>query len=619
MKTERSVLRTASLAAALVCLLAARPAAADYAADHPEYFSITAPPPAGSLLAPSFGTPAQVVLHPGNGGIFPALMTHLAGLPAVLLHGGSEDLKQIEQMLVGAGLAPESYQWQDFEQLNTTAAGEYFPLVLTSEAGLRLVDPRYLQNRQYDDAAGSKLAAVFSTCAWRPPVFLTRGFIESDGQGTCVVSSKLHSKSYPLTAAEINGILKTYLGCTQVVVLQSLNFDPEGRLDTFFRYAMADKVFIGQYEVAQDSANVGTLKDNAKALEAALPPGSTIQPIPMPKPITVGETTVRPSYLAYLQLPDKLLVPVFGDDTEHEAEALSILKQTWPALEQALLDTTTLAMSGSRLTGVVGTIPSGEWDKTCTPPEVLCQSPKPADCPLCWNECSLGEKTCLHVKSAATCKLGEDGCHDFVEVPCTGEDTCKAGKCVPPPSICDDMPPGGICDGDLAMKCTGDTLLTVDCQKEGKFCSVNADEQVECVLPCPVACTVGTARCNDDSTGLLVCSLGDDDCPMETPEACPASTSCVDGQCSGGAEPDGDAAGDDTQADASGGPDAPLPPVDEGGFHSGYGKGGGGCSTTSAPSSGLGVLCGFLGGLLMLRMRRSARYGSLRGAASPEH
>jgi len=592
----RFLVRAPALLPALLFLCIAGPARADYAADHPEYFSITAPPPAGSVLAPTFGVPVGVVLHPGNGGIFPQLMTHLASVPAILIHGGSEDRKQIEAMLTGAGLSPDSYQWHDFEQLNTTATGEYFPMILGSDSGMRLVDPRYLQNRQYDDAAGSKLAAVLSTCAWRPPVFLTRGFIDTDGQGTCVVSSKLHSKSYPLSAAEINGILKSYLGCKNVVVLQSLNFDPEGRLDTFFRYAMPDKVFVGQYEVAQDSANVGTLKDNAKALEAALPEGTTVQTLPLPTPIQVGDTTVRPSYLAYLQLPKVLLAPVFPDDTEHEAEALAILKQTFPAFEHVTIDATNLTLSGSRLTGAVGTIPGEAWDTGCTPPEVLCESPKPADCPLCWSECSPGEKICLSIKSAATCKLAEDGCYDFAEVPCTGEDTCKEGKCVPPPSPCDTMPPGGICEGDVALKCTGKTLVSVDCMEQGMFCSINAQEQAECVLPCPVACQPGSARCDVDAAGLLVCSMGDDGCPREDAEPCPDGTTCQEGACLSDTPEGGDATTGDVGEDTLPDGDSAQPPADDGGFHSGYGKKESGCST--APT-GPGRASPATGGILL--------------------
>jgi hypothetical protein len=473
--------------------LAAPGARAGYPDEHPELFGITSAPPEGTLLVDSSGEPKALLVRPVQGETVGKLLSHLGGTALVILHAGPEDKAALEGIMTAAGLNPADSEFIDVEQVNTSNVGEYAPFWLQGPGGLLILDPPYLPDRPYDDAVGSKLAAALATCAYRPPTFLTRAFLDSDGDGRCIVASKLFAKTPALSEAEIKGQLKLFLGCKEIIVLQSLQGDGEGRLDTFFRFATPNKVFIGTYEVEQEGVNLTILNGNREILETSLPEAVAVQTIAMPTPIEVGQSKIRPSYLAYVRLQGKILVPTFAGDEKYENDALATLGQTFVASEVVALDSTTLVKSGSRLNAVLVPFPGAVgWDVECEQPVPICQSGKPSQCPeLCWDECLKGEATCVSETKAGKCVMGEDGCRDLEETKCPESHTCAQGACKPPPSICDTIPPEGLCDGEVLKVCVDGQVIAVDCEEENKFCAVGEDGNMECVTPCYNSCSFG--------------------------------------------------------------------------------------------------------------------------------
>ena len=567
---KRTVLHFPAIILAAILLLASGPAAADFASDHPEWFGITTAPLDGVLVG-SHHAPQALFLRPSGNDAYTGLLQALENQPLVMLHAGPEDKETIEAFLSDKGLAPAAMSFIDLGELNTALVGDFFPLPVAGAAGMVLVDPRYFPNRQQDDAAGSRLAEHYQACAYRPPLFMGRGFVDTDGNGVCVVSTKIYYANPGLTEQEIDGQLMHFLGCTRIISLQLLQKDGEGRLDTFFRFALPQKAFIGQYEVAQEAANIPILKANREKLEANLPEEAQLVEFPMGTPFEVGSTVLRPSYLTFLLTVDTVVMPVFKADAEYEDEATSLLTQTFATHEIVKLESTGLVQLGTRVTSAVGILPDIDWHAECEPAQIKCDSGSPLECDLCYDECKEDEKICLSSVSKGSCEHGDDDCLDMVKQSCPSDFTCEDGKCKAPPSICDDISEYGACDGEVAIKCVGGQVIKVDCAKDNLFCSINEEGFAACIVPCFVSCTVGESVCSDDGASLVTCTLDADNCPMEDSAACMEGEFCVDGACTA------------TSSDVVEQPDSDSP-ADQGGgtgdtadFGAGYGGSGDGC------------------------------------------
>ena len=561
----------------LFCCLSAAPVAwADYADDHPEWFGLTEPPPSGVLLSPTFESAAGFVVRAGQGSTFGKLMTALAeDGEMLLLHAGEDEKTNCEAFLAENEIVLESFRYIAVEVLDQGLTGDYSPFVLSAPSGAVLVDPRYFPNKPYDDAAGGKLAEALETCAYRPPLFMTRGYVDTDGAGLCVVSSKLYSTNPGMNAFALDQVLENYFGCVQVISLQGLQGDSEGRLDTFFRFGSSTLALAGKYEAHQDSINKLILQGSRDKLAAELPEGTELQVVPMPAPTNFVGTELRPSYLGFIVGAKHVLVPVFPDDTEFEEEAFDVVVGLYHPGHQVLsFDSSSLLMAESRLASALAPMASLDVDTGCSKPALLCNSANPAECEVCFDECTPGEMVCVSGASRGECEEGEDGCLDLVETECKGDKICKEGECVEAPTICDEMPPGGLCDDMLLKKCVEGTLIAIDCWASLQFCSINPEtEEAECTDPCQSDCQAGDpSSCGED--GLLhECKLGSAGCFNTTSSPCPDGAECVDGACVGGGGEDAIEILAPEETDA-------VTPADDPDLTAGFGKPKDGCSSS---------------------------------------
>ncbi len=326
----RTIVAAASL---LLALTTAVPAAADYADEHPEYFGITAPPPTGARLPSPFEHGPRFAVRLGPLDVVDEVLLALAGEKLLFVIAGNDELSQLEAYVEEYPLSWETVGYLDVEELDTRQVGESFPLLVEAGGKALVVDPRYSPKYPHDDAAGSKLAELWDSCAYRPPIFLTRGYIAVDGEGLCIVPGSLYGRSPGLTAAEVDGQLMAYLGCQQILSVQALQQDGEARLDTFLRLAGPGVFLVGDYTTEQDSANSYLLGQVRAKLAAGLPTGSfTIETIAMPAPIAAGNTTLRPSYLHYMRTGTKLIVPTFAKNENAQVKAVARLQDLYPGL-----------------------------------------------------------------------------------------------------------------------------------------------------------------------------------------------------------------------------------------------------------------------------------------------
>jgi len=569
---------------ALAVLATVSPARADFAEDHPEYFGLTAPPPSEFVLPSDFEFGSRFAVRIGDLPIFWQLHIELDGEKLLFVVAGGDEVSQLEGYVEEYPLQPDALGYLDVLALDSKQVGEFFPFLITDGASARVVDPRFGIKNQQDDGAGSKLAELWESCAYRPPIFLTRGYLISLGQGRCIISKSVYSRSPSLTQAEVDGQLRAFLGCQQIIALQSLQQDGEGRLDTFVRHAAPQVILVGLYDAIQDSANQYIMSQAVTALEMALGDSFTVETVAMPDPIALGGETLRPSYLHYVQTGTKLILPTFKSNESWQIKAVNTIQEHTPKLSLVTLDATELIYSSSRLSSIVARYPETPLDTSCDAPEMTCQSGNPLDCGPCFNECWKSGKSCVSSTEYGKCAFGEDDCYDLevLDCPegsaCSGEGSCEAG-----PGDCEDMPPGGTCDGDVIKQCVGDIMVSVDCGEDGLFCTLNETGEAICFLPCFDDCVPETTFCDNEM--IYYCKLfpaGGEGCGQrELQEACGDGQICVEGACV--------AAPVDEDPDVLSGDGSSVPQGDSQDWNAGYEKDNGCASGPGSTSKAMGL------------------------------
>ncbi len=325
-----------------------------------------------------------------------------------------------------------------------------------------------------------------------------------------------------------------FLGCQQIIALQSLQKDGEGRLDTFVRLVAPDVILVGLYDVIQDSANQYIMSEAVTILEESLGDSFTIDTVAMPDPIALGGETLRPSYLHYVQTSTKLILPTFNSNDSWQVKAVNKIQEHTPKLTLVTLDATELTYSSSRFTSIIAPYADLLLDEACEAPEMVCQSGNPQDCGPCFDECWKLGKSCVSPTDYGKCSVGEDGCYDIEILSCPEDSGCSGeGSCEAGPGDCAEMPPGGTCDGDIIKQCVGDVVISVDCGKDGLFCTLNEAEEAICFLPCFDACVPETTFCDNDA--VYYCKpkpAGGEDCGQrEVQELCEDGLICEGGAC----------------------------------------------------------------------------------------
>lgn len=591
---------------ALVLVAGAFPAQADFAEEHPEYFGLTTPPAAGFVLPSLFEYGTRYAVRVGDLPIYWKLHVELDGEKILFIVAGPDEMSQLEAYVEEYPLQPEALGFLDVLALDGVQVGDFFPLLVTDGAVAQVVDPRFGIKKQQDDAAGSKLAELWGSCAYRPPIFLTRGYVIPLGEGRCIISKAVYTRSPGLTDAEVDGQLRAFLGCQQIISLQALQKDGEGRLDTFVRLVTPEVILVGVYNVVQDSANQYLMSKAVTDLEEALGDAFTVDTVAMPDPIVLGNETLRPSYLHYVQTTSKLILPAFKSNDSWQSKALATLQDHLPKLSLVVLDATELTYSSSRLTSIIAPYPDVPLDTQCESPEMICQSGNPLDCGLCFNECWKTGKSCVSSNEYGKCAKGDDSCYDLQVLPCPEGSACSGeGSCEAGPGDCADVPAGGFCDGDVIRKCVGDTMISIDCGADGFFCTWDQESDTAiCFLPCFDDCIPETYFCDNDS--VYYCEHlpeGGEGCGKRVAhENCDGGQVCFEGTCAA-APPDGNA--DAITEDAPGSPAA-----DAQDWNAGYVKRDDGCAAGSGGSGswvGISFLLLFALGAMCCRGGRKCK------------
>lgn len=509
--------------------------------EHPEWFVLTHPPDEPGALLPGFREAGAFLFPPSSGATYISLMKRVtADAPVFIMHEGQEGKATLEAALLAGEIELPEGAFIDIGQLDTELLGDWGPFFAGNPDGFHVVDPRYLPNRPWDDAAGSRLAQAWGTCVFRPPLLLTRGLVEADGNGLCVVTSKVYSLTPYMTSEEIDFALRTYLGCQQAVVVQALQGDSDGRVDTFFRFTGQNSALVGQYQLVQDSSNKIILETQvAPKLAASLPENVKLDTIVMPTPVQSSGKTYWPSYLSFVVFKGVVLMPVYDDNEELEKEALDTFWEHYhPQKTVEKFDATAFVTKGVRLSGVSMPLP-GAFSDSCAAPDVLCETNDPSKCGVCFDECLAGETTCLSDTTISTCQTGDDGCQDLLNSACKETQSCEDGVCVDPPHPCDLLPEGGKCEDQKVVVCVNNAVIKIDCESDGRFCGFEEGTgKAVCVVICQDQCEVVSTQCGSDGKSVVTCQADDDGCLVQTDAPCSTGQYCADGQCLSPEEPD---------------------------------------------------------------------------------
>ena len=162
---------------------------------------------------------------------------------------------------------------------------------------------------------------------------LEGGSIESDGKGTIFTTTcclMAPHRNQPLTQAEIEKRLKTYLGAERVVWLNHgslIGDDTDGHIDTLVRICPHDTiVYTGGDD---DHPDLALMEQELQALRTIGGKPYRLLKLPLPRPIYDGEERLPATYANYLVVNGAVLVPTYAQP-DLDARAMHIIGEAYP-------------------------------------------------------------------------------------------------------------------------------------------------------------------------------------------------------------------------------------------------------------------------------------------------
>ncbi|MFH1529173.1 MAG: hypothetical protein ABIK09_00395 [Pseudomonadota bacterium] len=511
--------------------------------DHPEWFGYTAPL---GLEAPirwpavyERAWMAPVVGDPYHATVLAALRP---GAELTILARGAQNQLDLYTWMEGLALEPSQHQWVDVETLDTSLAGEWGPVALgVGDAEAFLLDGRYYSLRPADDAAAGRFAEDRGAPLHRIPLFLSRTHIQGTTDGLCLVAPEIYNMNIGHNAAEIDHALRVYAGCTTIVAVPAPSDEFKKKpMDISLRLTGVEAssgdggawgVLLGDSSAWSLSLQAG--QEEVRAVLEAAGGAGLMTVIDMPWPETL-DGTVR-TYLPFVALDGAVVVPTYMGVPTIEEAMIGILLQELGAVDIRTVPSdlaATLEAWPSRLVGGGAGAPWADLPVA----ELLCESGEPLDCGQCMPECGEVLTFCVEDPAGpavAGCVEGMDGCLDLLLAPCDEGLICEDGACTEPPTTCETLPAGGICEGNILVRCVAGQVIEVDCSQDFKLCAFEESGEAACFSPCTGGCQVPEeTRCSDDGAGLLLtCTISPEGCPEWVESFCPALLSCEDGAC----------------------------------------------------------------------------------------
>ena len=182
--------------------------------------------------------------------------------------------------------------------------------------------PEFVARRQRVPLFAAELA--------RRPIVLEGGAIDVNGRGTlltteqCLLDQKTQVRNPGLGKAEMEQVLREYLGVTNVIWLKNGiagRDDTHGHVDDIGRFVDPGTVVLGQEKYRGDE-NYRRLGENRERLESARLENSSrleIVPLPMPEPLYFRGVRLPATYANFYISNAAVLVPTFNDPKDRLA------------------------------------------------------------------------------------------------------------------------------------------------------------------------------------------------------------------------------------------------------------------------------------------------------------
>ncbi len=247
-------------------------------------------------------------------------------ITVLLAPGQPDDL--LTEGLTDAGLDP----WLIEEvrvPIGSVWVRDFGPLVVRNQRGARhIVDFAYYLDDIEDDlpsALGRRLWPNWPVK--RSSLDIEGGNLLSDGRGQCITTAGyVDDDMAPIDTIDdvsLRRELRAKLGCRRLVILPPLLGEPTGHVDMFATITSPGEVLLGRFDPDLDPDNAARLDRAERILREA---GFRVRRIPM---AYHGDGVFR-SYTNSLAINKVVIVPVYPESPEGEAEALAAFQAAYP-------------------------------------------------------------------------------------------------------------------------------------------------------------------------------------------------------------------------------------------------------------------------------------------------
>ncbi len=347
----------------------------------PELFGLTSPPVPGSIPVPEYWPVDAVMVRPGGsiGGFHESIIRALDGhVEHVWLLHESDQRDSLMAETESFQLTPGFVMPLNIEKTDSNWVRDYGPISLLGPQGaLAFVDFRYYVARPNDDAVATRVADAVGAPVSRPPMSFEGGNLMVDGLGRCHMTQKVFTQNASASQSHIEAWLKSYLGCSQLVVVQRPEALGTGHIDMFAKLVGPQSVIIGRYDEQTGGANAGILDDIAAQygqLDGDDGVPLTVLRVPMP-PVVDG---VWYTYTNSLIANNSLLMSVFPTLEQDPAvaalreQAAAVYKQALPGVEVFEIPSDGVIRAGGAVHCMTMGVARGSAKYAAAQPELLC-------------------------------------------------------------------------------------------------------------------------------------------------------------------------------------------------------------------------------------------------------
>jgi agmatine deiminase len=217
-----------------------------------------------------------------------------------------------------------------------------------------------------DATVGDRLCRHLHVKRWSAPMVLEGGSITVDGQGTPITTESclLHPSRNPLLSpADIEQVLKDYLGVTKVIWLKAglgedEDPDTDGHVDGVAFFAGPGRVLL---HMVRDKRHPDyeNLAENRRRLETTDARGREIEVVEFDlrsRPVDIGGASIVENYINSYMANGALIVPTGG--TDGDQVALERLQEILPDREVVGVPSPIIAYGGGGVHCITQQVPS---------------------------------------------------------------------------------------------------------------------------------------------------------------------------------------------------------------------------------------------------------------------